>query len=290
VKHTLKLATLFILGVALPVSAGAGLPSLATLNVGPYKTVLHGDSEKFHTGVNTISLEINGASEQSQVKLRLFSPTGEVVDVSLKPLINLGGIDAHGGHGAAPHDADAGHAAAGNSDTDSHTERAETESANSNSFDQEAMDMGMSMNEHASMGGGGYDMASMGHAVGSDDHASMGAGHEVSIDAHSNIATPAQGHDVSEDDALNQDTTDHAEAPTTVNSMRGRAKVNATGTWTAELSIEDAGQIYTTETPLEATSDGPNPLYLGTTGFLMIGSLAFGSIRRRTMVPGKEKR
>jgi len=66
------------------------------------------------------------------------------------------------------------------------------------------------------------------------------------------------------------------EAEEAVYHGRGKAVLPATGTWTVRLH---AGEVA--ETQLEATTSGPNSIFVASTGLLMGGFMIFGAIQRR---------
>lgn len=64
---------------------------------------------------------------------------------------------------------------------------------------------------------------------------------------------------------------------------RGKAVLPTTGTWTVRLH---AGEVA--ETQLDATTSGPNQIFVASTGLLMGGFMLYGAIqRRRQQTPGK---
>lgn len=63
---------------------------------------------------------------------------------------------------------------------------------------------------------------------------------------------------------------------------RGKVRLNATGTWTAQLEVTDAqGASTAVEFPLQVKQGGPNTLYVSFSGLLMGGTVVYGWIQRR---------
>lgn len=64
--------------------------------------------------------------------------------------------------------------------------------------------------------------------------------------------------------------------------VRGTARLTATGTWQAELSVADHhGPVQTGVAPFRVEPGGPNRAYLAFTGVLMAGTFVYGVVRRR---------
>ena len=62
---------------------------------------------------------------------------------------------------------------------------------------------------------------------------------------------------------------------------RGTVKIPSTGTWMARLVVLDEhGTIYAGEASLDAERGGPNRLYIGVVGSLMVGALVYGAAHR----------
>jgi hypothetical protein len=95
-------ALLMTLTMSAPAWAGAGLPTLARIDVGSYQAQLLGDSPRLHTGTNTMTVVVPGLTADSQVSLTFVGPKEQVVQVPLRPLVVLEGPD--GGHGSSGHD------------------------------------------------------------------------------------------------------------------------------------------------------------------------------------------
>ncbi|MFZ5826393.1 MAG: hypothetical protein ACOY94_19035 [Bacillota bacterium] len=119
-RHTVwVLALLLALTASAPVLAGPGLPTVARLDVGPYKVSLLNDSPSFKTGSNTVTVMVPGLEPDAEVSLQFVGPENQVVKVPLAHLVVLSGPD--GGHGAsddhgAKDDHDDGHGDDGHDD------------------------------------------------------------------------------------------------------------------------------------------------------------------------------
>jgi hypothetical protein len=191
-------------------NAGAGLPMVASLQVGPHQAALHNDSPALRKGGNTLTVEIPTLPAGATVGLAFRGPAGQVLSVPLRPVTVLPGgeRDSHGAGGTAG-----------------------ATVATSSQSPAPAMDHG--------------------HGAASTHGAAQGA-----MPAAASAAGGFLG--------------------------RGTVQVPHAGRWHAQLSIRDPdGALVDAESPLDIVDGGPNPLYLGTTGGLMAGTLLFGAIRRR---------
>ena len=183
-RHTVWVFVLLLaLTASAPVLAGPGLPTVARLDVGPYKVSLLNDSPSFITGSNTVTVVVPGLEPEAAVSLQFVSPEGQMVKVPLEHLVVLSGPD--GGHGAGDH-----------------------------------------------------------HGA-EDDHGEAGG--------HGDYGHDADGY-----------------------QARGKVKLDATGTWTADLSINGA----TEKIHFNVEQGGPNRLFLGVAGAVMGGSMIYGAIER----------
>lgn len=109
------------------------------------------------------------------------------------------------------------------------------------------------------------------------DHAAA----EPATAAGSEHAGHMPGMDMSHGDA-------HGSQPAAATvAGRGKVELGATGMWTAVLELHQPdGQSQLTRFTIPVESNGPNPVYLGFTGILMAGSLAYGFVKRFTTQPG----
>ena len=98
-RIALPAAALLVLLGASPALASAGLPKIASLQVGPHKAAIHNDSQSARVGSNTITVEITDVPAGHSVHLRFIGPNGQLLEPTLRPLqILTGPEDAHGGH------------------------------------------------------------------------------------------------------------------------------------------------------------------------------------------------
>lgn len=80
--------------------AGAGLPRLARMDIGPYQALIMNDSPQLRTGTNTLTIAVPDLPLGTDISLRFSGPSGQVIAVPLKPLRVLSGpADDHGGDG-----------------------------------------------------------------------------------------------------------------------------------------------------------------------------------------------
>ncbi|HEY3365952.1 MAG TPA: hypothetical protein VGK74_12925 [Symbiobacteriaceae bacterium] len=93
----LPAAALLVLAAATPALASAGLPKIASVEVGGYKVAIHDDSFSAKTGANTFTVEIGDFPAGHTVHLKLVGPQAQVVAVPLQDLLVLEGPDD--GHG-----------------------------------------------------------------------------------------------------------------------------------------------------------------------------------------------
>jgi hypothetical protein len=99
-RIALPAALLLVLTAATPALANAGLPKIASLQVGSHVVAVHGDSPSLHTGTNTLTVEIADLTPDHTVTLSLKGPSGQSVAVPLEDLVILSGPDEHS-HGEA---------------------------------------------------------------------------------------------------------------------------------------------------------------------------------------------
>ena len=129
-RYTLPIALVGLLVSASPAFAGAGLPTLASLEAGSYKVQVSNDSPFMHTGSNTLTVAGYDLPEGAKVSLTLTGPGGETVPVPLAHLTVVEGpADAHGAGAEAEQDEADGHEAAATDahGGDTHGEAAATE-------------------------------------------------------------------------------------------------------------------------------------------------------------------
>jgi hypothetical protein len=74
-----------------PVLADGGLPEIGTLRAGPFTATLHNDAATLVTGSNTLTVEVPSLPDRHAVSLSLTGPSGERVDVPLRPVQVLDG-------------------------------------------------------------------------------------------------------------------------------------------------------------------------------------------------------
>jgi hypothetical protein len=98
-RITLPTAALLVLLSASPALASAGLPKIASLQLGPHQAAIHNDSQSARIGSNTITVEVTDVPAGHSVHLHFVGPNGEVLEPTLRPLqVLTGPADAHGGH------------------------------------------------------------------------------------------------------------------------------------------------------------------------------------------------
>jgi hypothetical protein len=162
------LSLLVVLAVPTRTWASAGLPQIASLQVGPYRVQIWNDSPSLRTWDNTVTLAVPDLPNGGQVYLALQSPAGRTVAVPLQPLRVLDGPDT-AGHGDGPdttgndnhagQEADAhGHDGAGEADGHGHDSAAQA--------DAHGHDSAAETDAHGH-GGDGHDEAQSGHHGGS---------------------------------------------------------------------------------------------------------------------------
>jgi hypothetical protein len=262
------LLLLLLLLNAAPAGAGVGLPEVGSLQIGPYRARLLNDSAGLRTGRNTLTVHIADLPADHRATLRLHGPRGEVIDVPLRPLRVLPG--PAGGHAAgAATTPEAGHddptsrhdqeahagAAAGAHAPDAHTPGRKDQRADLH-------------DEEADGGHAPVDPAHAGHAPVDPAHA--GDSHGAAPDGH-DAAVP-DGHEAGA----------HGGETFMGYAVRGTAGLPAPGAWRAVLTVGNGhGEPLRGELPLDVTTDGPNPLYLGALGVLAGGSVLYGWIGRR---------
>lgn len=93
-------AIALLLTSTIPAWAGGGLPTLADLTVGPFRTILRNDSSTLAIGANRLTVEAPSLPADHQVSLWLIGPHGQRVTVPLRAPITLGA--ASHGHDAEP--------------------------------------------------------------------------------------------------------------------------------------------------------------------------------------------
>lgn len=95
-KIAITFALMLALGAPATVSASAGLPKLAGLELSTYHAQIFGDSPSLHTGTNTITIAISDFPADTALTLTVLGPSGQVVNVPLSPLTVLSGpTDSH---------------------------------------------------------------------------------------------------------------------------------------------------------------------------------------------------
>ncbi|GEM_PF-2553533 len=248
-RFILPAATLLVLAVAAPAMASAGLPKIASLNVGGHTVAVHADSPSAKTGTNTFTVEVSSLPAGHTVHFSLVGPQGQVVEVPLRDLLVLDGPDGgHGdgtdAHGTASHDG-------GHEDS-------------STGHDASPVTPGVSPSHD------GHGDGSTGH-----DHATSGDGASPNLhETASHGETAPQGETVS-----------HVE--TQAYSARGKAVLDTPGTWQVVVQISgDHTDPLTARAPIEVHPGGPAPGYVGFTGLTMGGFLTYGVFRRRGRASG----
>jgi hypothetical protein len=281
-RTAVAIAALLLAAGTTPAFAGAGLPKVASIEVGPHRASLHNDSPSLLTGTNTLTLEIADLAADHRVSLTLVGPRGEQIGVPLSTVIVLAGPD--GGHGG---EADS-HAAA----------PADDHGAKSDDHAVKPDDHGTAVRDpHGTTVGHGTvaaiaPAAKNDHAASTpkDDHSTpVQAKVTPVVDAHAaRPAAEAHGAAAKDDhaspaSAAHDEPADAAHGDATTEYMaRGSVSLPSTGTWTARLAIRDAhGEEMVGETQIQVSEGGPNRLYLGITGSLIFGSMLFGLIQRR---------
>jgi hypothetical protein len=266
------LLLLWLMNAAAPVQAGVGMPEIGSLQIGSYRAHLLNDSAGLRRGTNTLTVYIPDLPAGDDVTLRLHGPEGELIDVPLRPLRVLSGLE--GGHAvatastAAPaHDstANAGHAPgqvpAANAGSDAHAgHRAQPAHRETPTGETAPVPHthAHSQLSHASDVAGGNP----GAAQAPDETTHAGA-------------TPAEAPG-------DHGTAAHGGAVFSGFVARGAARLPATGAWRAVLTAGDGrGKPLTGELALTVTTGGPNLLFLGFLGVLSGGSVLYGWIRRR---------
>jgi hypothetical protein len=121
------------------------------------------------------------------------------------------------------------------------------------------------------MSAAGHDMSAAGHDMSAAGHDMSAAGHDMSAAGHD---MSAAGHDMS---AAGHDTA----ATATAYAARGKADLNATGSWHLVVEITGHDQKEAAEAHVEVVQGGPNGAYLGFTGLLMGGTFIYGVVQRR---------
>jgi hypothetical protein len=298
--------------------ASAGLPQLATVQVGPYPVALYNDSATAVTGANTFALAVEGLKPDAWLELELRGPSGERVPVTLKRITGLAAghshgedADSHGGdsHGATSSDShgasdshgetagsDSHDAASTHAATDSHAEAAqETSGAHDDSEPHEAANAHSEADSHAVAD---EDAAADNHET--DDAHSSTAAHEDS-DAHA--SGEADDHSAADTSHAAETAVTAAAAPALSAADqeraqyaylhahddpyagRGSADLSTEGKWTAVVTVrEPGGYSASGSATLEARYGGPNRAYVGLSGLIVFSSLLVGIIGRRRQV------
>jgi hypothetical protein len=82
-----------------PVLADGGLPELGRVPVGPFMAVLHNDSPTLVTGRNMLTVEVGSLPEHHALALGLVGPHGQQLEVPLRPLEFIDGVEEdHANH------------------------------------------------------------------------------------------------------------------------------------------------------------------------------------------------
>lgn len=303
-RVALPLSMAIAMVAAAPALAGGGMPKLADLHAGPHSVTLHNDSPRLGTGHNLLTVEIPTLPGDHSVGLHLEGPHGQVVEVPLRKLIVLDGpADAHGG-GQDDHGDD--RADGGNDDhtagTDDHTAARDDHAVAKNDHTTGKDDHGTTAAPNVLKPS---QIRAAAQTVKQDDaHAAKSepapahaaeskasSGHGES-DAHGASAAPAPASTAGADDHASATLSDdHGSAERENGGYvgRGSARLDATGTWKARLLIRDPnGEVMTAEMALDVVDGGPNPIYLGTTGLLIGGSLLYGATQRRRQPNGRK--
>jgi hypothetical protein len=131
------------------------------------------------------------------------------------------------------------------------------------------------------------DMPGMSHssshdapAATQDAHSSGHAAQPATQDAHSS------GHAAAAPAAPAPAASSHEHATASYN-VRGKVAINQSGTWKLVLEGKDEhGAAIKAEAAVNAEYGGPNRVYLGFTGLLMFGSIAYGAVNRRRQPAG----
>lgn len=282
-RTAVAIAALLLAAGTTPAFAGAGLPKVASIEVGPHRASLHNDSPSLLTGTNTLTVEIADLAADHRVSLTLVGPRGEQIGVPLSTVIVLAGPG--GGHGGG----EDSHAAA---PADDHVAGSDDHAVKP---DDHATAVG---DPHGATDGHGTTTAVA--PVAKDGHGVPIAPVQVkgapAADAHGTRPTAVEPHGATAKDdhgtsaSVPRTAVGHAEDESKdghgdkaeAYMARGSVSVPSTGTWTARLSIRDAhGDEMVGETRVEVSEGGPNRLYLGFTGSLIFGSMLFGLIQRR---------
>lgn len=238
---------LLLLAAASPALASAGLPKIASVTVGEHSVAIHDDSLSAKTGPNTFTVEVADLPVGHSIHLKMVGPQGQVVTVPLQDLTVLQGPDEE--HGDM----------AGMADMPGMTGTPSGHSMEN----MPGMDNMPGMSGH-DMSGGGHGSASSAHGSAPDGHGSAPGDQGSTADAHGTAHTAGQGY-----------------------SARGKAVLDAAGTWRAVVEIQgDHAGSMTAEVPFDVHRGGPAPMYLGFTGLMMGGFLTYGIVKRRNPLSG----